>query len=220
MALKCDFLPPYASACQPQLFAYDRGSPHIETMSKMNAPISRPALGRRSFLKRLGACCGTVSAMAAAPVLANVPGSRTVAFVHTHTGERLTTRYFADGNYRPDALVQVNHLLRDFRSGDVFPIDPSLLDILFNLQVMADRDAPFEVISGYRSAATNAMLRRGSDGVAQHSLHMEGRAIDVRLQGFSTRALGELARSWGRGGVGFYPDSDFVHVDTGRVRFW
>lgn len=189
-------------------------------MRKVNAPLSRDPLDRRRFLQRLGACCGTVASVAAAPVLASVGGARTVSFVHTHTGERLTTRYFADGNYRPDALLQVNHLLRDFRTGDVHPIDPPLLDILFNLQVLANRDAPFEVISGYRSAATNAMLRRGSDGVAQHSLHMEGRAIDIRLEGYSTRGLGELARSWGRGGVGFYPDSDFVHVDTGRVRFW
>jgi uncharacterized protein YcbK (DUF882 family) len=189
-------------------------------MWPMIALISREALDRRRFLKRLGACCGTVASIAAAPALASVGGSRTVSFIHTHTGEKLTTRYFSDGNYHPSALAQVNHLLRDFRTGTVFPIDPSLLDILFNLQLMADRDAAFEVISGYRSAATNAMLRRGSDGVAQHSLHMEGRAIDVRLQGFSTRGLGELARSWGHGGVGYYPESDFVHVDTGRVRFW
>jgi uncharacterized protein YcbK (DUF882 family) len=189
-------------------------------MTTMNAPLSREALDRRRFMQRLGACCGTVASLAATPALALVAGARTVSFVHTHTGERLTTRYFDDGNYRPDALLQVNHLLRDFRTGDVFPIDPALLDILFNLQTMADRSSPFEVISGYRSAATNAMLRRGSDGVAQHSMHMQGRAIDVRLEGYSTRGLGELARSWSRGGVGFYPASDFVHVDTGRVRFW
>jgi uncharacterized protein YcbK (DUF882 family) len=203
-------------ASQPALVK-DRKRPHIKAVPKMNV---LPGLGRRRFLKRLGACCGAVGAITSAPVLAGISGSRSVSLVHTHTGERLTTRYFSDGNYRPDALLQVNHLLRDFRTGDVFPIDPALLDILFNLQLMADRNDAFEVISGYRSAATNAMLRRGSDGVAQHSLHMEGRAIDVRLPGYSTRGLGELARSWGRGGVGFYPSSDFVHVDTGRVRFW
>jgi uncharacterized protein YcbK (DUF882 family) len=195
----------------------DRMSLHMDAMPTQNA---LPGPARRRFLKRLGACCGVLGSIATTPVLANVSGSRSVSFIHTHTGERLTTQYFSGGSYRPDALSQVNHLLRDFRTGEVFPIDPALLDILFNLQLMADRNDAFEVISGYRSAATNAMLRRGSDGVAQHSLHMEGRAIDVRLQGFATRGLSELARSWGRGGVGFYPASDFVHVDTGRVRFW
>ena len=110
--------------------------------------------------------------------------------------------------------------LRDFRTGDVFPIDPSLLDILFSLRLMTQCDAPFHVISGYRSPMTNALLRQHSEGVAQHSLHLEGRAIDVRLGGRSTKELAELARSLGRGGVGLYPASDFVHVDTGRVRFW
>jgi uncharacterized protein YcbK (DUF882 family) len=107
-----------------------------------------------------------------------------------------------------------------FAPGDVHRIDPALLDILFDLQTLANRDAPFEVISGYRSPATNAMLHRSSDSVAQHSMHLEGRAIDVRLSGFATRSLAEHARTLGRGGVGFYARSDFVHVDTGRVRFW
>jgi uncharacterized protein YcbK (DUF882 family) len=102
----------------------------------------------------------------------------------------------------------------------VHRIDPALLDILFDLQTLANRDAPFEVISGYRSPATNAMLHRSSDSVAQHSMHLEGRAIDVRLSGFATRGLAEHARTLSHGGVGFYARSDFVHVDTGRVRFW
>jgi uncharacterized protein YcbK (DUF882 family) len=178
------------------------------------------AVDRRRVLQCLGACCGSAASLAAAPALASATGPRTLSFVHTHTGERLTTCYFADGQYRPDALLQVNHLLRDFRTGEIFPIDPGLLDILFNLKLLANREAPFEVISGFRSAATNAMLRSKSDAVAQNSLHMRGQAIDVRLEGYSTRGLDDLARSWGHGGVGFYPKSDFVHVDTGRVRFW
>jgi uncharacterized protein YcbK (DUF882 family) len=114
----------------------------------------------------------------------------------------------------------VNHLLRDFRTGESHPIDPALLDILYDLQSRADRDAPFEVISGYRSPTTNAMLHRLSSGVAEHSQHLLGKAIDVRLSGYPTLNLCTHARTLARGGVGFYPSSDFIHVDTGSVRFW
>lgn len=174
---------------------------------------------RRQFLRAFGACCGAVAALGSARAFALGEG-RTVSFVHTHTGERLVADYYEAGQYQAECLTQVNHLLRDFRTGDIHPIDPSLLDILFALRVLAESQAPFQVISGYRSPATNEMLRRASEGVAQHSMHLEGRAIDVRLEGFATARLGELARSLHRGGVGYYPASDFVHVDTGRVRFW
>ena len=116
--------------------------------------------------------------------------------------------------------THVNILLRDFRTGESHRIDPTLLDILYDLQVLADRDAHYEVISGYRSPQTNAMLHQLSSGVAEHSQHILGKAIDVRLSGFSTRTLSEHARSLSRGGVGFYANSDFVHVDTGRIRYW
>ena len=162
--------------------------------------------------------------MAIAPVSAAwgraVEEQRSLSFVHTHTGESLSTVYFRGGTYVSPELHRVNHLLRDFRTGDVHAIDPSVLDILFDLRTRADRDAPFEVISGYRSPKTNALLRRHSSGVAEHSLHIQGRAIDVRMSGFPTRKLHELALDMQRGGVGFYPASDFVHIDNGRVRRW
>jgi uncharacterized protein YcbK (DUF882 family) len=145
---------------------------------------------------------------------------RRLSFLHTHTGEKLTSVYYRDGNYREAELTRINYLLRDFRTGEVHPIDPGVLDILADLRGLCDRDTPYEVISGYRSAATNAALRSHSDAVAEHSLHMQGRAIDVRLEGFPTARLRELALGMRRGGVGFYPRSDFVHVDNGRVRFW
>lgn len=175
---------------------------------------------RRRFLMAVGGLCGTAAAFAAAPVLAASRAARSLSFIHTHTGESLRAVYFQDGCYQADCLAQVNHLLRDFRTGDVHPIDPGVLDILFELQTRADRDAPFEVISGYRSPATNAMLHHRSEGVAVHSMHLEGRAIDVRLSGYSTERLASAARVLGRGGVGYYARSDFVHVDTGRVRYW
>jgi uncharacterized protein YcbK (DUF882 family) len=183
-------------------------------------PESGSQVGRRRFLAAVGGLCGTLASFCAAPVLAASRQTRCLRFVHTHTGETLSAPYFQDGCYQQGCLAQVNYLLRDFRTGDVHPIDPVLLDILFDLQVRANRDGAFEVISGYRSPATNAMLHSHSEGVAVHSMHLEGRAIDVRLPGFATHELALQARTLRRGGVGFYARSDFVHVDTGRIRFW
>lgn len=143
-----------------------------------------------------------------------------MSFVHTHTGERLSTVYFEGGQYVSSELNLISRLLRDFRTGDVHPIEPGVLDILADLRALTGRDEAFEVISGYRSPKTNADLHRRSNGVAEHSLHMEGRAIDVRLPGVPTDKLHQLALGMNRGGVGFYPSSDFVHLDNGRVRHW
>ena len=174
--------------------------------------------GRRRFLSATGAAVVTLLPLGAA--LARTRERRSLSFVHTHTAESLSVDYFREGAYDPAALQRVNHLLRDFRTDEVHPIDPSLLDILFDLQMLANHEHPFEVISGYRSPRTNAALRRRSPGVAEHSLHIQGRAIDVRLPGFATCKLRELALGMQRGGVGFYESSDFVHLDNGRVRFW
>jgi uncharacterized protein YcbK (DUF882 family) len=153
-------------------------------------------------------------------LLAGPSGSRALAFLHTHTGERLAVDYFEAGAYVPDALAAVDHFLRDFRTGDVHPIDPSLLDLLHSLTDLTGTGRPFQVISGYRSPATNEMLRHRSEGVAAGSLHMQGRAIDIRLADVPLDALRRAALAVRRGGVGYYPASDFVHVDTGRVRTW
>jgi uncharacterized protein YcbK (DUF882 family) len=188
-------------------------------MSKQEKrPDAAVRMDRRRFLSRAGALCG---ALTAAPVLAAIPDKpRSLRFVHTHTGETLTAPYYVEGAYDGACLRSINFLLRDFRTGESHRIDPSLLDILYDLRSLANHDAPFEVISGYRSPQTNAMLHRSSGGVAEHSQHLLGKAIDIRLSGFSTRTLSAYARSLSRGGVGFYASSDFVHIDTGRVRFW
>jgi uncharacterized protein YcbK (DUF882 family) len=177
----------------------------------------QPSPARRDFLKLAGAAL-----VASAPIAAWARGSecRSLSFVHTHTGESLSCVYYEGGGYDTATLARVNHFLRDFRTGDVHAIDPGVLDILFAVRSRADRDDPFHVISGYRSPATNALLRSRSSGVAKHSLHMEGRAIDVRLPGFPTRKLRDIGLAMRRGGVGYYPASDFVHLDTGRVRCW
>jgi uncharacterized protein YcbK (DUF882 family) len=173
--------------------------------------------GRRRFLQSAGAALMLLPLGAA---WARMPERRSLSFVHTHTGERLSTVYFEDGQYRLGELERINQLLRDFRTGDVHAIDTGVLDILADLRVLADRDEPYEVISGYRSPQTNAALRRHSHGVAEHSLHLQGRAIDVRLPGFPTQRLRGLALEMSCGGVGFYPQLDFVHLDNGRVRCW
>jgi uncharacterized protein YcbK (DUF882 family) len=173
-------------------------------------------LSRRHLLR---GGIGATAALMAGPALA-LTESRKLAFVNTHTGENLAVAYFQAGSYDPAALERVAHVLRDHRTGDVHPIDPGLLDQLHDLQVLADRDDAFQVISGYRSPQTNGMLRSRSSGVATRSLHMDGRAIDIRLTGFPTKKLRDLALSLKRGGVGYYAASDFVHVDTGRVRYW
>ena len=173
---------------------------------------------RRQFLRRAGALAVTL--LPASTLLARAAAHRSLSFVHTHTGERLTSVYFQDGDYVPAELGRINHVLRDFRTGDVHPVDPGVLDILADLRVLADRDEPFEVICGYRSPQTNTMLRHRSTGVAEHSLHLQGRAIDVRLPGVPTERLRDLALHMGRGGVGFYAASDFVHLDNGPLRRW
>lgn len=154
------------------------------------------------------------------PLLALAP-ARSLDFLHTHTGEQLRgVEYFAAGRYLPDALEVVNHHLRDWRTDQVHPIDPALLDILHAVRSRTGSTRPFEVISGYRSPATNAMLRTQSSKVSSTSLHMRGQAIDVRLPDLPLRQLRAAALDLARGGVGYYPDSNFVHLDTGRVRRW
>jgi uncharacterized protein YcbK (DUF882 family) len=183
-----------------------------------SAPASA---SRRGFLLRAGVVA--LASASAPPRLFAVPAeARSLSFAHTHTGERLSVTYFQAGAYVQRALAQVNVLLRDFRDETVHRIDPQLLDVLYALQCRCGSSEAFEIISGYRSPATNAQLRGKSraSGVAEHSLHMDGRAIDVRLRGEATHRVALLARQLQSGGVGYYRVSDFVHVDTGRVRLW
>jgi uncharacterized protein YcbK (DUF882 family) len=143
-------------------------------------------------------------------------------FDNIHTGEKLKVEYWTKGRYLPDALAEVNHLLRDFRTGHVHPIAPQLLDLLVMVRSRLETAEPVSIISGYRSPATNAMLRGEHEhsGVATKSLHMQGMAIDIRILGRSLAALHTAALAERAGGVGYYPQSDFVHVDVGRVRSW
>lgn len=175
-------------------------------------------ISRRRFVGVMAAAVPVLGRSRA--LLARSEGTRALAFVHTHTGERLAVDYFSGGSYPHDALAAVNHFLRDFRTGEIHTIDPGLLDLLHGLADRTETTRPFEVISGYRSSATNERLRHRSEGVAASSLHMVGQAIDIRLADVPLEKLQHAALSVRRGGVGYYPKSDFVHVDTGRVRTW
>jgi len=144
-------------------------------------------------------------------------------FYHTHTGERLDVVYRRGDQYVPEALDELDHYLRDHRTGDVRHFDPHLFDLLYDLTAsLGDSGGEIDVICGYRTPRSNEFLRTRNPhtGVAQHSLHMQAEAIDIRVRGIPTSELRDAALRLHRGGVGFYRSSDFVHVDVGRVRHW
>lgn len=148
--------------------------------------------------------------------------ARSLSFRHTHVDESLTVTYFEDGRYLPSALDEIDHFLRDWRTGQVVTIDTGLLDLLWDLRAATGAREAFHVVCGYRTQQTNEALRTRSaeSGVAKNSQHLLGRAIDIRVPGVETADLRDAAWALGRGGVGYYAASDFVHVDTGRVRRW
>jgi uncharacterized protein YcbK (DUF882 family) len=172
-------------------------------------------LSRRMLLG--GLCALSAGAVARA---ANQPAGKRIALRNLHTPEKLEVEYCRDGAYVPDAIAAIEVLLRDYRSGERHPVDPHLMDYLFDAAHECGVEPVFTVISGYRSPQTNASLREAGHGVALHSLHMEGRAIDVRLAGIDCADLAARALDLRRGGVGYYRSSDFVHLDTGSFRTW
>jgi len=151
---------------------------------------------------------------------ASSQSTKRLSLFNLHTQEKRELVFFRGDHYVPDSLAAAQVLLRDYRTGEQHAIDPKLLDYLFDVASTLKVDPVFSVISGYRSPQTNEQLRERSNGVAQHSLHIEGRAIDVRLAGVDCADLAEHARAMTRGGVGYYRHSDFVHLDTGTYRTW
>jgi uncharacterized protein YcbK (DUF882 family) len=182
-----------------------------------------PPHSRRRFLHHTArlAAVGTLPGLAAPARAMLTPSSRSLALVHTHTHEQIELVYADGERYMPEALGSLNHFLRDHYSGSVGQMDPQVFDLLFRVRQLLGAGAPYQIISGYRSPATNQLLHdtRGG-GVARHSLHMEGRAVDVRLPGVALAELRDAALALKGGGVGYYPREAFVHIDTGRVRAW
>lgn len=185
--------------------------------------MTPPQPARRRFLARTtGLIAGTaMPAWARASASANAAEGRALEFFHTHTRERLDLVYAVGDQFIPDSLGRLNRFLRDHYSGEVGYMDPPLFEQLHRVRGLLGARMPYEVISGYRCPETNGSLRaKGGGGVAKNSLHMEGRAIDVRLPGVPLAELRDAALSLQAGGVGFYPGPQFVHFDTGRVRNW
>lgn len=185
----------------------------------MTESINQHLWPRRRFL---GA--GAAVALSGGPFQAlaatSQPQERSLSFYNLHTGESLARPYRVGDTYIPSALTEFDRLLRDFRTDEVKEIDRALLDFLHDLRLSIGSSQPFHVISGYRSPKTNAQLASKSGGVAKKSFHMKGMAIDIRLPRQDLGELRQAAIGLRRGGVGYYPGSDFVHLDTGRVRFW
>ena len=187
-------------------------------------------LSRRKFLGfgalALGSLAATsvVTSPASAAIFGRgaeeFEGARRIAFRNSHTGETFSGVYRVGDKYLPDAFDRINIVLRDFRTNELFPIDPRVMDIIYTVHQMTRQSEPYEVLSGYRCPKTNSGLRSHSEGVAKNSLHMTGQAIDLRIPGFNTSQIRSLAVSLKAGGVGYYPKSNFVHMDSGDVRTW
>ncbi len=176
---------------------------------------------RRSFLKSsalLASSLGVPAIVRAAPAAA--PYERTLRMYNTHTGESLRAVYWAEGKFVPDALNDINKLLRDHRNNKIAQMDPKLLFLLDQVGTAVGANSTIHIISGYRSPESNHLLAETTKGVAKHSMHLDGKAIDVRIPGRDLAVLHKAALQAGGGGVGYYPDSQFVHMDTGRLRHW
>lgn len=177
------------------------------------------SFGRRGFLK---ACAGASAALLhpASSFATTRETEKRLSLFNTHTNERLSVVYRTPSGYSPKALEAINHILRDHRTGDVKEMDPRLLDLLHSICSECGGDREFKIVSAYRSPRTNAMLRKRSRSVAKKSYHIKGMAADITMEGVRIRDLRRIALNLGRGGVGYYPRSGFVHVDTGPFRTW
>jgi uncharacterized protein YcbK (DUF882 family) len=184
---------------------------------------------RRSFLKSSAVLASVLAAPAvkaarkSAPVVepvAAAPNERILRLYNTHTGENLRSIFWAEGQFIPDALQDINKLLRDHRNNQVTSMDPQLLVLLDKVSAQFGDHPTIHIISGYRSPESNAKMHAHSSGVAKHSMHMEGKAIDVRIPGKDLAKLHTVAMAQRAGGVGYYPEDQFVHMDVGRVRYW
>ena len=192
-----------------------------DLLEKNSTAAEAYSADRRGFLKSGLFTAAALGFWTPSLALAAKPSAgREVAFTNVHTGEKFKGEYWYDGKYLPDAFSSIKKVMRDYRTNEKFPIDPRLVDVLFVLQKRLHNPNMFEIFSGYRSAATNAKLRKASHSVARHSLHMQGQAIDLNLPGSSLSAVKKAAMALKAGGVGYYPSSSFVHIDTGRVRTW
>ena len=182
----------------------------------------KTGLSRRNFIKLL--VCSGILSYSSKFAFAAIDGialkERSLSLFNPHTKEGFEGIYWCDGDYVSDALNNINHIMRDIRTNDVKPIDTHLLDLIFSISIKLKPEAPFRVISGYRSPKTNTLLRKRGNGAAKKSYHIKGQAVDIRLPGHRTSVLRRAAYELKKGGVGYYPKHRFVHIDVGPVRYW
>jgi uncharacterized protein YcbK (DUF882 family) len=188
----------------------------MEPCNKSNASIHTTS--RRGFL--FSAFSFSILGISSRSQAAFIPAARSVSLYAVNTGERFSGTYFENGEYLPDALATVSRLFRDHRDGAATPVDPKLLDYLVALRQRLGGRQPFELVSGYRSPRSNAIARRADRRVARNSYHMQGKAADVVLPGYSLRDMRRAAASLRLGGVGTYRGERILHIDTGPVRAW
>ena len=192
----------------------------------MDGERSAGVLRRRGLLASAPAVLAAGVAMASPlSALANIvskrlPGTRRMLLRQPNTDEELDITYMRDERFDPGALAAIDHLMRDWHTGEVIEIDRRLLDLVCALHLQLAPDRPVQVISAYRTRKTNEWLRRRGRKAAKNSLHIEGRAVDIRIEGVRLRDLRDTARGLAAGGVGYYPRSRFIHIDTGAVRYW
>jgi uncharacterized protein YcbK (DUF882 family) len=200
--------------------------PNSSIAQALSQPTPQPAIDRRRFIGNfiriagLAAATASLAPTSALAMLTAPATPRRLKFYNLHTSEQLDVVYFEKGRYIPQALAEIDYILRDYRQNVVKPMSPALLDLVVAIRRKLHTDAEVAIISGYRTPETNAMLAAHSDGVARHSLHMDGLALDWRVPGRTLEQLHQVALGMRGGGVGYYPSSDFVHVDVGRVRYW
>ncbi len=191
-----------------------------KSSSKPSTQFNRRNFIIKSSASLLAATCPSL-AFSSTAKHANIDISdKYLSFLHLHTNESLQCCYWKDSQYDVTALAKINHLLRDHRTSEIAPIDTNLLDTLYQLRSLTHSRAPFEIISGFRSAKTNEQLRKNTSGVAKRSYHMQGKAIDIRLADVDLKKLRDTAISLQAGGVGYYRKSGFLHIDMGRPRNW
>ena len=182
----------------------------------------KTGLSRRNFIKLL--VCSGILSYSSKSAFAAIDGialkERSLSLFNPHTKEGFEGIYWCDGDYVSNALNNINHIMRDIRTNDVKPIDTHLLDLIFSISIKLKPEAPFRVISGYRSPKTNTLLRKRGNGAAKKSYHIKGQAVDIRLPGIKTSVLRKAAYELKKGGIGYYPRHRFVHIDVGPVRYW
>jgi uncharacterized protein YcbK (DUF882 family) len=192
-------------------------TPKASISHSTSRPLAKPSTQQHVRAGRYG---GFMMAPPPPPPTLDTSSPRTLSLVNVNTDEALTVTYWSDGTYRRDALDKLNHFLRDSRESAETEMDPLLFDVLWHTQMQVGFSGAVEVLSAYRSPTTNAWLASVNRGVANDSQHMNGNAMDISMPGVPVFKIRQVARSLGMGGVGFYPTSGFVHIDTGPVRYW